>query len=247
MLIIIWLMIAIFWIWMTLSILFIQIPTNFLLLFWLGYPLFVILGSLHNLLRIYGTPLNRSTDASDERHDFDYLVPRQVAGEIEHLKFTRLGETNTRIYGEWFTAKKNITWYYKNPSGTIIVEIPNLDVMACQFTTVLADRAVVETSYGLGEHIQKKNYYSSLNQQSIDATLKQHIQVVKQHISRHGRPIGIRDMERLLKYDEYYHQHYSMNKLGGLATSAWISFVLGMIPYTFIVGGMIIVFGFLDY
>jgi|GEM_PF-2776767 len=218
------------------------IPDSLLEFLWMSYPIYLIL-ELQKLLKIYGVPLNTAIDISDDRQLFSFVVSEQLAAEIVLLGFDRLGETNTPMHYDWFQAQSdNVTWIYKNPSGTICAEVVNMNMEMCQFTTVLADFAVVETMYGQGENIvkPKAKFYSALNMVSVKDALQAHIAQVKSLIPLHGKPVSINTMDRYLKFDVYYHQHYVNLKMQRVRRSQWRSLLISAVPYAFIAYWMLV-------
>lgn len=127
------------------------------------------------------------------------------------LGFRRLGETDTPLPGR----RESLTWVYINGDASITAELVAINVIAVQFNTVFADQAVLETSFPIGENMQRENYRSVKGDGGISATLDQHIEVAREMVLEHGRPIALDTMATYLAWDVQYRQiHIKNSKLG---------------------------------
>jgi hypothetical protein len=156
-----------------------------------------------------GAPTRRPRDASKEGHLPESAASQNVVAQLEKMGFTRMGETGETIpgHGEGFT------WLLGNPDRTITVEVVDRQDGLCQFTTVFEDQAVIETSYPIGEHINKPNYYSRKNTTGLPQTYKAHVEEAKALIPQHGRPKSTPSIAAILEWDEIYRERYVRYKI----------------------------------
>lgn len=165
-------------------------------------------------------------------------LPLRLHNLLLQMGFQRLGETDTALPGR----RETLSWLYINADGTINAELVSVLGAAVQFNTVLADHAVLETSYPFGENLSAENYRSVRVSTGLANALQRHIEIGREMILEHGQPIPIRDMATYLAWDVRYRQLYTKSgKLGASFRRTVHSVMLGAYAVGWLLLGLLLI------
>lgn len=182
----------------------------------LGLALFgsMAILSLVNLIikwqRVTTAPSRRSYDVSNESQPPPKAV-YEMLKILEEIGFVRLGEVAIDV----LPLSKKVTWLLTKNKGMILAEVIKMeDKAACQFTTIFRDESILETSFPIGENIDKPNYRSRKNEVSLQAAFEQHMHHARAIHQQRGNPQAINSISDYLQREGRYRElylHYKTN------------------------------------